>query len=374
MKRELQKLNVIATAGAFLCAAVSFFFIVYNRHSVISVVNSALMIVFTITLFIHGVILPVKGVKLDEKKVKAFLILGMLFAEDKEAYAEMYEDFSPDMVFKRTWSPWTMFSMLAVGLLTCIPSLYLNHNRYYLLCMLGFGFFFLVLFVLSFLYLYVQSQVNEEKEFTKSFLFQYPESRKKENNKYSKTVKGIILGFVALCVLGFFGYIAAISYNSPFSKLRRQVEQWEAFKIKREKQYKDELPGGTVTGFTDEEQDEIVSSLRQEHGEEVLYKVTDKKFFEKDEKNRYYRELTLVTAKNGSENVYVYIYRKYLSENEEYEKDKVILYSSFKSETMKKEDAFPQDPSAVSEVQNVSETLPVVNTKDPFTLPLFPTC
>jgi hypothetical protein len=346
MKRELQKTNVIATLGAFLSAAVSFFFISFTKPDIISIANSSMLLVFTIALFTHGVILPVRGMKLDEKarkKVKVFLVLGMLFADDKLSYAQMYEDFTPDMVFKRTWSPWSMFPMLVVGLLICVPALYLNPDQYYRLCMLVFGFFFLILYILSFIYLYF-------------------ESKEKEDGKFSKTVKGTALSFIVLCVLGYFGYIAAITHDNPFSKITGQVEQWEAFKTKQEKLCNDELPGGMVTGFTGKEQGDIISSLQQKYGKEVLYKVIEKKFLEKDDKNRYFRELTVATAKSGSEEVYVYIYRKYLSENDEVEKDAVILYSSFKSETLKKADVFPQDSSTASEVQNVSEAQPAVNT------------
>lgn len=53
------------------------------------------------------------------------------------------------------------------------------------------------------------------------------------DNRYFKTVRRIVLGFVVLCVLSFFGYIAVIHYNHPFSKTQRQVKQWDTFKTKQ---------------------------------------------------------------------------------------------------------------------------------------------
>lgn len=59
------------------------------------------------------------------------------------------------------------------------------------------------------------------------------QSQVNEDDTFSKTIKRVIWGFVILCVLGFFGYIAIVNYNHPINKVKRQVKQWEAFKTKQ---------------------------------------------------------------------------------------------------------------------------------------------
>jgi hypothetical protein len=108
MLRGLQRIKVIAAFGAFLCAATSFFFISYTDLNVIIIVNSSLLVVFTIAVILHGVILPDRDVKRDEKTVKAHHILSslaMIFAREKVSSSNLLNDDLEVKIFARSWNP-----------------------------------------------------------------------------------------------------------------------------------------------------------------------------------------------------------------------------------------------------------------------------
>ncbi len=92
--------------------------------------------------------------------------------------------------------------------------------------------------------------------------------------------------------------------------------------------------------FTESDLEMILAELKQEYGEDMLYKTTDVVLDKKDYQNRHYSELTIVTARKESndDSAYWHKYRKYLSENKEYQVGEVVLYLSARSNTVKKSD------------------------------------
>ncbi|NLN66432.1 MAG: hypothetical protein GX144_13725 [Clostridiaceae bacterium] len=331
MLRGLQRIKVIAAFGAFLCAATSFFFISYTDLNVIIIVNSSLLVVFTIAVILHGVILPDRDVRRDEKTVKAHHILSslaMIFTREKVSSSNLLNDDLEVKIFSRSWNPKSMFTMLVLCLITYVPAISISINRYYELCMLGFGFFFMVLFVLSFAYLYYHREENGD-------------------DKSRKSAKGTIWAMVMILLIGGGAYIMERVNNDPINKIKRSVAQWEATK-KRLDKLKDDYPpvGGIITDFTKEELSEIIAALQQEYGNEMLYRIIDEESTKRDDKNHDYRELTLVVAVN--EDVYVYLYRKYPT-NDENGKGQVVLYTCFKSETLERDAVFPEDTVMPSE-------------------------
>ena len=326
MMRQLQRINVIAAVGAFLCAVVSFFFVRFDDLGILSAVNSGLLTIYSIAMIIHGAILPDRDVELGEKKSGLFrtiLLLAMLFS-GKGSYADTYSDLTPEKVYRRTWSPGTMFACLVVGSFTFIPALALPHDIRYRLCMIGYAFFFLVLFVLSFVYTYQQSKMRGD-------------------NSFYKSVSGVLLFLLILGGIGYFAYNKVSKQVGTFEKIKKQTDAWNEFMQRQQKIYDTEVPDDADTGFTDSEKNEILSDLKQKYGEDVLCKTGTEKLLEKDDSNRYYSEMTVITGNRDSEKVYVHIYRKYLSENDEYEKGKVIHYMTFPSETMNRDVVFPPD-------------------------------
>lgn len=139
----------------------SLFFISYNvsyrEFDIISMVASVLLLILRLAIFIHGVLLPDRVVTLAGK------------------------------AYRRNWSPGTMFVILVVGSPVAIPAFLINSSFYYRLCLLGAGIFFLSLFVLSFIYEYIDSKENQD-------------------DRFRRTVIGIVAVFLILCVLGYVAF------------------------------------------------------------------------------------------------------------------------------------------------------------------------
>ncbi len=340
MTRELQKINFIAIVGAFLCAAASFFFIPYPGNKEM-LTNSSILTLITIPLFLYGVIQPDRDVIPGKKTGKAtniFMMISDLF--NKRYSAELMTD-SDNWVFRRTWNPWCMFVALLLGLAACVPVIN-NSNRTYLLCILGYGFFFVVLFALSIYYQYFQSEENGDDRFVKS-------------SKWLFWLMGILL------ISGGSLHYMEVQRNDFGSQ--RYLKQWNETKNKQQpKIYNDEFPSD-ISCISEEEKADIIASLQKDYGKEILYRFMDKGYVQKDYENRYYSELMVAVATGSSDDVDVYMYRKYHTENDEYEKNDVILFTVFKSETMKKLDLFPLEKDLLfrEESQSSSETTKVTD-------------
>lgn len=231
MKRILQRINFLANIGILFCSIASFFFISYNvthkEMDIISLITSTIFLIFGIAIFIHGVILPDREVRLGEKAsriLRILILIAILFAEDKIEYANSYMDLSADKVYRRSWNPGTMFVILVLGSFVFFLALLVNKNFYYRLCLLGAGILILVLFVLSFIYEYYDSKENQ-------------------NGRFKRTVIGILAAFLVLCVLGYVAFTKARNYYEPFEnydKVEKQLKQWEDFKEKHPELYNNE--------------------------------------------------------------------------------------------------------------------------------------
>lgn len=128
MKRELQIINLVANFSAFMCAVISFIFIPEEDMGVFSLINSSILALFAVALFIYAVVLPVRKTKLENSAyegISIFFMIRSLFAGDnlKNSSPYMNEDISSNMVFQKTFRPWPMFFMLVIGLITCESSI-----------------------------------------------------------------------------------------------------------------------------------------------------------------------------------------------------------------------------------------------------------
>jgi lysylphosphatidylglycerol synthetase-like protein (DUF2156 family) len=133
----------------------------YREFDIISMVASVLLLILRLAIFIHGVLLPDRVVTLAGK------------------------------AYRRNWSPGTMFVILVVGS----------------------GIFFLSLFVLSFIYEYIDSKENQD-------------------DRFRRTVIGIVAVFLILCVLGYVAFTTVPKYGpfDNYDKVQQQLRQWEKFK------------------------------------------------------------------------------------------------------------------------------------------------
>lgn len=198
----------------------------------------------------------------------------------------------------------------------------------------------MVLFALSIYYQYFQSEENMDDHFVKS-------------SKWLFWMMGILL------ISG--GSLYYMEMQRKDTDSQSYLKQWNETKSKQQKRYNDEFPSD-ISVISEEEKADIIASLQKDYGKEMLYRVMDKGYVQKDYENRYYSVLMVAVATSSSDDVIVYMYRKYHTENDEYEKDEVILFAVFKSETMKKLDLFPLEKDLLlrEESQNPFET-----TEDP---------